>query len=102
MNIEQLPWHLFAQSPRKSVCQDVAKIIEPKLDNIQCDFCRGCSTIDQSLTLQQILDKSWKHAKDVCTCFVDLKKVYGQVPREKLWGMLREYGVDGCLLLAIK
>jgi len=34
------------------------------------------------------------------TCFVDLEKAYNRVPREKLWGMLWEYGVDGCLLLA--
>jgi len=39
-------------------------------------------------TLQQILEKSWKHAKDLYTCFVDLGKVYGRVPREKLWGLL--------------
>jgi len=36
------------------------------------------------------------------TCFVDLGKVYGGVPREKLWVMLWEYGVNGCLLLAVK
>jgi len=34
--------------------------------------------------------------------FVDLGKVYGQVPCEKLWAVLREYGVDGCLFLAVK
>ena len=37
----------------------------------------------------------------VYTCFVDHEKAYDQVPREKLWGMLREYGVDGRLLMAI-
>jgi len=36
------------------------------------------------------------------TCFVDLGKVYGRVPREKFWVMLWEYGVDGCLLLAVR
>ena len=97
--MNQLPRHLFAQSPRKSVCQDAAKIIEPKLDNTQCGF--RC-TIDESLTLQQIFEKSWEHAKDICICFVDLGKVYGRVPRVKLWGMLREYVVDGCILLAVK
>jgi len=29
-------------------------------------------------------------------------KVHGRGPREKLWGVLREYGIDGCLLLAVK
>jgi len=30
------------------------------------------------------------------------KYIYGWVPREKLWGVLWEYGVNGCLLLAVK
>jgi len=36
------------------------------------------------------------------TCFVDLEKPYNRVSRERLWGVLWEYGVDGCLLLAVK
>ena len=43
-----------------------------------------------------------EHAKDVFTCFVDLEKAYNRVPCEKLWGVLREYGVDGRLSLAVK
>jgi len=39
---------------------------------------------------------------NVYTCFVDHEKAYDRVPREKLWGMLRKYGVDGHLLMAIK
>jgi len=46
--------------------------------------------------------KSWECAKDVYACFVDLKKAYDRVPRENLWEMLREYAVDGRLLLAVK
>jgi len=100
--MNQLPRHLFAWSPSKSVCQDAAKIIEPKLDHTQSGFRRGRSATDQSFTLQNIFEKSWEYAKDVCTCFVDLGKVYGRVSREKLWGVLREYGVDGRLLLVIR
>ena len=39
---------------------------------------------------------------DVCTCFVNLEKAYDRVPREKLLEVLREYGVDGRLLLCVK
>jgi len=35
-------------------------------------------------------------------CLVDLEKTYDGVACEKLWGVLREYGVDGRLLLAVK
>jgi len=72
--------------------------MEPKLDDTDCGFRRGRSTTEKISTFQQTFEKSWEHAKD----FVDLGKVYGRVPREKLWGMLRAYGVDGCFLLAAK
>jgi len=100
--MNQLQRHLFAKPPWKSACQDVAKIIEPKLDDTQCGFCYGGSSTQHISTLQQILEKSWKHSKDLYTCFVDLGKVYGRVPREKLWGLLWEFNADGCLLLAVK
>jgi len=44
--------------PRKSVYQDAAKIIEPKLDGTQCGFRHGRSTTEQISTLQQIFEKS--------------------------------------------
>jgi len=100
--INQLPLHLFAKPPRKNVCQDAAKIVEPNLDDTQCGFRCGGSTTEQISTLQQIFEKSWEHAKEVYTCFVHLGKVYGRVPREKFLGVLWEYGVDGCLMLAVK
>jgi len=53
-------------------------------------------------TFQQIFEKSWEYAKYVYACFVDFEKAYDRVPREKLWEVLREYGVDRRLLLAVK
>ena len=47
-------------------------------------------------------EKSWKYAKEVYTCFVDLEKVCNCVPRDKLWAVLLEYDVKGQLLAAIK
>jgi len=84
--MNQLPGHLFAKPPRKSVCHNAAKIMEPKLDDTQCGFCRGRSATEEISTLQQVFKKSWEPAKDLYTCFVHLGKVYGRVPREKHWG----------------
>jgi len=84
--MNQLPRHLFAWPARKSLCQDGAKIIEPKQDDIQCCFRRGRSTTEQISTLQQIFEKSQEHVKDAYTCFINLGKVYDRVPREKLLG----------------
>jgi len=75
--MNQLPGHLFVYPLKPSVCQHAAKIMEPKLDDIQYGFRCGRSTPEQISTLQQIFEKSWEHAKDVYTCFVDLGKVYG-------------------------
>ena len=62
--MNQLPWHLFVLFPRKSVCQDATKIIEPKLDDTQCGFCRGRSTKEKISTLQKIFNNSWDNGKD--------------------------------------
>jgi len=74
--MNQLPQLPYAKSPRKSGCQEAAKIIEPKLDDTQCGFRCGRSTTEQISTLQQNFKKCWEHAKDLYTCFVDLGKVY--------------------------
>jgi len=43
------------------------KKIESKLGDTQHGVLRGRSTTEQSSTLQQIFEKSWKHAKDLYT-----------------------------------
>jgi len=78
------------------------EIIESKLGDTPCGFRPGCSTTDKIFTLQKIFEKSWEYAKHFYACFVDLEKAYNRVPREKIWGVLREYDVDDRLLLAVK
>ena len=78
------------------------EIVELKLENSQCGFRPGRSTMDQIFTLKQIFEKSWEYGRDLIACFVDLEKAYDRVPRDKLSKALREYGVDGQLLRAIK
>ena len=51
-------------------------------------------------TRTRILEGAWEYAYPVHMCFVDLEKVYDQVPREILWEVLREYRVRGSLLRA--
>ena len=52
--------------------------------------------------MQQVFEKSWEYAKVVNACFVDLEKAYDRIPRDKLWAVLLQYGIDGQLLTAIK
>ena len=69
------------------------KTVKSKLEDWPVWFCPGRSTMDQLFTLRQISEKSWERAKDVFACFVDLEKAYDQVPRDKLWIVLQEYGI---------
>jgi len=76
--------------------------VESSLADEQCGFRPGRGTTDQIFTLQQIFEKSWEFDQQVYACFVDLEKVYDRVPRNLLWGVMQEYGVDGQLLAAVK
>ena len=72
------------------------------MEDGQCGFRPGHSTTDQIFTLKQIFEKSWEYGKDIYACFVDLEKAYDRIPREKLWSVLQDYGINGHLLMAVK
>ena len=93
-----LPKKVYAKCLKKR-CREIVK---PQLQDAQCRFCSGRSTMDQIFALQQVIEKSWKYAKEVYSCFVDLEKAYDRVPRDKLWAVLLEYEVRGQLLAAFK
>ena len=98
ISLLSLPGKVYAKCLERK-CRD---IVESRLEEGQCGFHPGRSTTDQIFTLRQIFEISWEYAKDVFGCFVDLEKAYDRVPRDKLWGVLQEYGIDGHLLMAIK
>ena len=98
ISLLSLPWKVYAKCLERK-CRE---IVESKLEDGQCGFRPGRSTTDQIFTLRQIFEKSWEYGKDLFACFVDLEKAYDRVPRNKLWKVLQEYGVDGQLLRAIK
>ena len=76
--------------------------MESILEDVQCGFRSGHSTMDHIFTLKQIFEKSWEYGKDLFACFVDLEKAYDRVPWDKLWKVWQEYGINGQLLRAIK
>ena len=98
ISLLSLPGKVYAKCLERK-CRE---IVESKLKDGQCGFRPGRSTAGQIFTLRQIVEKSWEYAKDVSSCFVDLEKAYYRVPRDKLWRVLHEYGIDGHLLMAIK
>ena len=56
----------------------------------------------QIFAWQQIFEKSWEYAKEVNACFVDLEKAYDRIPRDKLWEVLLQYGIEGQLATSVK
>ena len=98
ISLLSLPKKVYAKCLEKRCCE----IVKPELQDTQCGFCPGRSTINWIFALQLVFEKSWEYAKEVYTCFVDLEKAYDCVPRDKLWAVLLEYDVRGQLLAAIK
>ncbi|KAI3375956.1 hypothetical protein L3Q82_016374 [Scortum barcoo] len=65
----------------------------------------GDSEVDSSITQAEVTEGAeglWEFAQPVHMCFVDLEKAFDRVPRGILWGVLREYGVRGPLLRAVR
>uniref|UniRef100_A0A669C209 Reverse transcriptase domain-containing protein n=1 Tax=Oreochromis niloticus TaxID=8128 RepID=A0A669C209_ORENI len=80
----------------------VRPLVEPRIQEEQCGFRPGRGTLDQLFILSRILEGAWEFAQPVYMCFVDLEKAFDRVPRGVLWEVLREYGVSGPLLRAIR
>ena len=77
----------------------IRRIVESRIQEVQCGFCPGRGTVDQLYTLSRVLEGAWVFDY---MCFVDLEKVFDRVPREVLWGVLREYGVPEPLIGSVQ
>ena len=61
---------------------------------------RGC--VDQIFAMRLIAEKYIEKNRRVYAVFVDLEKAYDRVDRAGLWLVMRQYGVTGRLLDAVK
>ncbi|XP_033228984.1 uncharacterized protein LOC117180601 [Belonocnema kinseyi] len=78
------------------------QITEEKIWEVQSGFMPERSCTDHIFSLRQITEKSLRVGKTVFCTFVDLEKAVDKVVRSKLWEVLKEYGVNGWLHIAIK
>ena len=72
-----------------------------KLEDEQCGFRKRRSTIDQLLAITNLVDTRKKLKQSTFTAFVDFKKAYNFINRDKLWKRLFESGISGKMLNAI-
>ncbi|KAI3353494.1 hypothetical protein L3Q82_019285 [Scortum barcoo] len=74
-----------------------------KGDRRVCSNYRGITLLSlPGRSMPGVLEGLWEFAQPVHMCFVDLEKAFDRVPRGILWGVLREYGVRGPLLRAVR
>ena len=76
--------------------------MESKVMEVQGGFRWGRSCIDQVITIRQLSEKVLRRMsrRQYIAC-VNLEKSYDKMCREKIWCVLREYGVKGNLMKAI-
>ena len=76
--------------------------VETQLGEWQYGFRPYRSTMDLVFTLKILMEKSWEFNIDQYMAFLDLEKAFDRVPRNKMWRVLRRYGIPKKLLKAIK
>ena len=77
-------------------------IVGPQIQDTQCGSGSGRGTTNQLFTLRQVFEKGWKLTRPIYIAIIDLDKADDRILRELLWNVLKEYGVSGCLLAAIR
>src|ERR1700755_73602 len=60
-------------------------VIEPKLGEEQYGYRKNRSTTDLLFALRITLGKVWEFNKSVHIAFIDLRKAFDSVLRERLW-----------------
>ena len=95
--------HLFEKLFGSMLENRISKWAEErdKHDKWKAGFIPKHSTINHNITLRHIIEKVWEKKEEVFCCFVDFKKSFDTVPREKLWHRMEELGVPMHLRAAL-
>jgi len=67
--------------------------VEKKLRQEQAAYRRGRGTTEQIFILRNILEQSAEWQTPFYIAFIDFKKAFDSVRRDKLWNILRHYGI---------
>ena len=77
---------LFAKLFGNKVENRISKWAEVKEKGArgQAGFRPKHSTVDHGITLRHIFEKVWEDKEEALRCFVDFKKSFDTIPRDKL------------------
>ena len=64
------------------------------IDDSQFGFVPGRGTTDAIFVVRQLQEKYLAANKRLCMAFVDLEKVFDQVPWKVIWWALRKLGME--------
>ena len=76
--------------------------VDPLLRNNQNGFRSGRSTLSQILALRRILEEARNFNLDAVLVFVDFKKAFDSVDRDKMFDILSLYGIPPKIIKAIQ
>lgn len=80
----------------------IKKYIQPHYDDTiglyQAGFIRGRSTSDHIFTMRCLMEKFHQYDRDLHLIFVDFMQAYDSVNRNKLWEVLRSFGLSGKII----
>jgi len=93
---------IAAKVYNKLILRRIAPVLDPFLRKNQNGFRRGRGTLSQILAIRRILEEMRKLNKDAFICFVDFKKAFDSISREKMFEILKLYGIPDKIISAIK
>ena len=68
--------------------------LEPQLSETQLGFRKNKGCTDAIFALRQLIEKSIEFNETLYLAFVDQEKAFDRVDRNKLWEILKQYGVS--------
>ena len=76
--------------------------IDPLLQTNENGFCQGRKTVSQILTLHHMTKEVKEHNLSAILTFVDFKKTFNSINRDKMFDVLPAYGILSQIIKGIK
>ena len=73
-----------------------------ELPDVQAGFRKGRGTRDQIVNIRWIIEKARKFQKNIYFCFIDYANAFDCVDHNKLWKILKQMGIQGCLTCLLR